>query len=365
MDNDKLYRALQVHLDKQTLGFPETPSGSDITLLKQLFTPAQAEITLLLTYRYESLRELQQRAEKVGKSAEETERLLDETAKRAVIGFRRKDGVKQYRTVPYVVGMLEGAVITTPPASMPDLIAAHLKYSADGLFWRDFINTKVPQMRTIPVQKSITLEHPIGSYDEIKKIIEANDGPIVILECVCRRGAERAGQPCKRTSRKETCMALGDAARTLAASGRLGRQISKEEALEIMKNNQDDGLVLQPSNAQVPGAICSCCGCCCGLLKLQKFIPDPVSHWATNFYAEVNPELCSGCGLCEERCQVGAMKLNDDSKTATVDLTRCLGCGLCVVACQEDAIKLRNKATEIVPPPTMDDTMEVIMSSKT
>ncbi len=359
-NEDKLYRDLQIHLDKQTIGFPETKSGSDIALLKGLFTPDQARITMMLTYKNESLEQIQERAQKIGKSAAETERLLDETAVRGLIGFRKKDGRKQYRTVPYVIGMLEAAA----HGATPELISAIVKYNEDGLFWRDFIHTKVPQMRTIPIQKSITPKHHIGTYDEIRKIIETTVDPIVVIECVCRNGAEKRGEPCKRTSRKETCMVFRDMAKNLVASEKLGRKISREEALDILQKNQEDGLVLQPTNSQNPDAICSCCGCCCGLLKLQKFIPNPVSHWATNFYAEVNHELCTGCGLCDERCQVSAMKQDDGNKTATVDLTRCLGCGLCVEACPENAIELRNRATETVPPPTMDDMMEVIMTNK-
>ena len=361
---DKLYRDLQVHLDKQTIGFPETKSGSDIALLKQLFSPEQAEITMMLSYRAESLERIQERAKQLGKSAEEAERLLDAAAARGVIGFRYRDGVKHYKTIPLIVGMLEGAAITTPPASKPSLMAAAGQYFQDGLFVRDFINTKIPQMRTIPVQKSITPKHEIGNYDAIRKIIEQNSGPIVILECVCRAGTEKQGQPCKQTSRKETCMALGEVARSVAESGKLGRTISKEEALDILQKNQDEGLVLQPSNAQAPNAICSCCGCCCGLLKIHKMIPDPVSHWATNFFAAVDSGLCTGCGLCEERCQVAAMKMDDGQKTAAVDQTRCLGCGLCVVVCPEKAIELRSKGMETIPPATSEDMMDVIMSNK-
>jgi ferredoxin len=159
-------------------------------------------------------------------------------------------------------------------------------------------------------------------------------------------------------------MALGDVAKSLAESGKLGRSISKEEALDILQKNQDEGLVLQPSNTLAPEAICSCCGCCCGLLKIQKMIPNPVSHWATNFFAVVNPELCTGCGACEERCQVAAMKLDDVRESAIVDLTRCLGCGLCVAACPESAIELCSKTAETVPPPTSEEMMEVIMANK-
>jgi Na+-translocating ferredoxin:NAD+ oxidoreductase subunit B len=361
MNIDKLYRDLQIHLDQQTIGFPETKSGSDINLLKQLFTPAQAEIVTTITFRFEFLEQIQERAKKIGKSTVETERLLDELADKLIIGRRIINGAKQYKTIPYLVGMIEGALHNSPT---PDLLSAHMKYSNDGLFWRDFIDTEIPQMRTIPIRKSITPKHHIGTYDEIKKIIETTADPIVVLECLCRKGAQRSGSPCKQTSRKETCMAFRDMARNLLKKGGSGRQVSREEALKILQNNQDDGLILQPSNSQTLDFLCSCCGCCCGILKVHKYIPNPASHWASNFYAEVDSGLCSGCGSCEERCQVAALKFDENRETVLIDLKRCLGCGLCVEACPADAIELRKKIPEVVPPLTMEDTMEVIMLNK-
>ena len=357
---DKVYRNLQKHLDEQTLGFPETQSGSDIDLLRQLFTPAQAEIAMMLRYRYDSLEQIQDRAAKAGKSIEQTERLLDQAAGKGVIGHRVKDGIKQYRVLPYVIGFLENVIHSAPP----ELMAAHLRYSEDGLFWRDYLKTKIPQMRTIPIQKSIKTRHHIGTYDEIKKLIETSDGPITVIECACRSGAEKRGEPCKKTSRKETCLHFRDIARFLLEKARVGRQISKVEALDILQKNQEDGLVLQPANSQAPDAICSCCGCCCAPLKAHHALPNPLSHWATNFYAQVNPEICSGCGLCEERCQAAAMKLDEDRRAAIVDLTHCLGCGLCVEVCPEDAIELRNSSVEVVPPSTSEEMTEVIMAGK-
>ena len=113
---DRLYRDLQIHLDKETIGFPETPSGSDLAVLKQLFTPAQAEIAMLLTYKLQSLEQVQASAKEIGKSAEETERLLDATAARGVIGFRKKNGVKHYRAIPFLVGMRN----CPTPCAFPD-----------------------------------------------------------------------------------------------------------------------------------------------------------------------------------------------------------------------------------------------------
>ena len=58
------------------------------------------------------------------------------------------------------------------------------------------------------------------------------------------------------------------------------------------------------------------------------------------------------------------MKLDEDRRTAIVDLTHCLGCGLCVEVCPEDAIELRNNSVEVVPPSTSEEMTEVIMAGK-
>jgi Pyruvate/2-oxoacid:ferredoxin oxidoreductase delta subunit len=355
---DQLYRALQVHLDKETIGFPATESGSDTRLLRQLFLPDQAEAAMLLTYRYESIEQIHARSEGAGKSIGELEAILDRTARRGVIGYREKDGLKQYRNIPYIVGMGEAAAHNPTP----EFISAAMEYSGDGTFWAAFLNTKISQMRVVPIEESVTPEHHIGSYDDIKNVIEVMDGPIAVIECVCRKSAATGGEPCQQTSRKETCMAFRDGARNLLAAGG-GRELTKAEALEIVRKNEEDGLVLQPSNAQGPDFMCSCCGCCCGILKLHKAIPDPVSHWATNFYAAVDSELCSACGVCVESCQTDAMTLDEETEIPDVDLRRCLGCGNCVPSCPEDAIELRKKETEVIPPQTGEDMFEVLMTA--
>ncbi|MFX1298305.1 MAG: ATP-binding protein [Promethearchaeota archaeon] len=363
-ESEDIYRELQIHLDKQTVGFPATRSGSDIRLLKLLFQPEQAKMATMLTYKYDSLTEIHERVKKFGIAFEELECILDETARRGVIGYRNKNGIKQYRNIPYVVGMAE-AVSYAPSR---ELLEAMEEYSNDGLFWFSFITSKVPQMRVIPIEQNIIPEHHISTYDEVESIIKEAEGPIGILPCVCRMGSKNRGEPCKKTSRTQTCMVFHDEARSLIESERIeqigGRQITKEEALEILRKNEEEGLVLQPSNAQRPDFICSCCGCCCGILTLHKAIPSPVSFWASNFYSTIDAELCDGCGTCVDRCQVGAIILDEEKGYSIVDLTRCLGCGNCVSYCPNEAIELHKKENETVPPQTGEDMFEAIVTNK-
>jgi dihydroorotate dehydrogenase subfamily 1 len=49
----------------------------------------------------------------------------------------------------------------------------------------------------------------------------------------------------------------------------------------------------------------------------------------------VDPEVCNGCGRCEEVCAYGAARLNGKAK---IEPAACIGCGLCVSVCPVDAI---------------------------
>jgi len=218
-------------------------------------------------------------------------------------------------------------------------------------------------MRTIPVQKSVTPEHFVSTHDELKAIVENSTGPIAILECICRKEAEIEGRSCEKTSRKETCMAFGSWAASDIEFGR-ARQITKNEALDILRQNEDDGLVFQPTNAQEPDFICSCCGCCCGMLAMQKILPRPLDFWTSNYFAEVDPEICTGCETCIDACQVTAMKFNEGEGISYVDLDRCIGCGNCVSVCPDEAILLLKKESEQAPPRTVDDLYDTIMANK-
>lgn len=356
---DVIYRNLRKYLDERTLGFPATESGSDIRLLKQLFSPEQAKATMCLTHKFEPMNLIYERANKEETTIEELERTLYETAGRGLIFLKDVDGTKYFKNIPYLIGFAEGQLNNLTP----EYRAAAAAYAADGVFWPMFLATKVPQMRTIPINQSIVPEHHVSNYDDIKNLVEKSDGPIAIFECICRKGSELNGNPCQKTTRKETCMAFRSAAETYIEFNK-GRQISKYEALEILRKNEEDGLVFQPSNTQVAEYICSCCGCCCGMLALQKALPQPLNHWASNYFAEVDPDICSGCETCVDACQVTAMKFNEDEGISYVDLDRCIGCGNCVPTCPDEAIKLLKKESEIAPPKDHDDLYEVIMVNK-
>jgi Pyruvate/2-oxoacid:ferredoxin oxidoreductase delta subunit len=150
----------------------------------------------------------------------------------------------------------------------------------------------------------------------------------------------------------------------MALESNVGRQISRDEAMLIIEQNQKEGLVMQPSNTKTAEFICSCCGCCCGMLTLHKNLPKPLNFWATNFHAAVNKNTCEGCGNCEDSCQVGAVEISEKENHTTVNLDRCLGCGVCVANCPNESISLMKKPNEVMPPQTREELNDIIMDKK-
>jgi len=323
-----------------------------------MFTPEQAGLALHLSYRPFSLQAIMLTA-----SGEYTEErallLLDGMSMKGAIGFKERDNEDCWFVIPMVIGMFEAQ----DGCPTEDFLNDASKYMSTIAFGKSLLATEPSQMRTIPINMSISPEHTIATYDQISLLIENSAGPFVVLPCICRESRAIQGKVCEVTSRTETCLGMGSMGAMVLRRGH-GREVSREEALCILQQDQDDGLVLQPSNAQQAEFVCSCCGCCCGMLRMQKMLPHPIDFWVTSFQAEINTDVCTGCGLCAERCQVDAIVLRGSPKKAVIGKTRCIGCGLCVPTCPTDAIHLISTAQETVPPVDEEELNNMIMSNK-
>ena len=359
MENaDKVYVNLQKHLDKQAVGFPATKSGVELRILEQLFTPDQASLALNLSYEPKSALDIFNEVKRTGISFDKVKSLLEEMEINGVILSTIKNGIEHYLTVPLLVGMLE----LHANKAMAQFMADFREY-VSGEFDKAFTSTKISQMRTIPVEKSISAENYVTTYDHIREIIHSTDGPIAVSSCMCREGAKGRGQPCHVTSRLETCMCFGDWARHFMKLG-LSREITREEALGIVRQNEADGLVLQPNNYQKIDFVCSCCGCCCGILKRLKMLPKPAENWAHNFYTVVDLEMCTGCGICMEKCQMNAIEIDEQGEYAVINLDRCIGCGNCVASCSSEALTLVKKEREAIPPKDSSSLYKILAERK-
>jgi Na+-translocating ferredoxin:NAD+ oxidoreductase subunit B len=345
MENvDNIYVVLQKHLDKQSSGFPTTKFGVEIRILKQLFNIEQVNLALHLSNQPQSIVDVFNIVKGNGISLEKVTSMLEEMESNGAIRSIERNGNIHYFTAPAAIM----AAFHRPKATS-QFWADWEEYDNSDEFKRTSASTKISQMRTIPIEKSIRIENHITTYDHIREIIDTTDGPIAVRSCRCRESAGKKGQPCHTTSRLETCLHFGGWARHFIKAG-TSREITREEALEIARQNEADGLILQPSNEQKVDFVCSCCGCCCGSLKRLKTLPKPAESWAHNFYAEVETDRCTNCGTCVEKCQMNAAQIDEQNGYSTIDLDRCIGCGICVAACPSEALRLVKKEKETIPP---------------
>ena len=194
--------------------------------------------------------------------------------------------------------------------------------------------------------------------------------PRVRLPCWNASAARKKameGETCRVTDdRNETCLAANTTAEAVLRH-EMGRALSKQEALDLLAENTRQGLVLQPSNTREIEFVCSCCGCCCGMLGIQKLLPRPLDFWAANFYAVLDVDKCILCGICAKKCQVDAIVVKKKQKkivTVQVNPKKCIGCGNCVAACPTDALSLIKKNQETVPPENFETLADILMTRK-
>jgi electron transport complex protein RnfB len=358
MDNEeKTYRDLQKHLDTLPVGYPATQSGAEIRILKQLFTPEEAMIATKLSIKPEPVTHVYESVRESGMSLEELQDYLDSMEKKFCITTGTMGDEKCYSNSMFVVGIYEGQVNRLTPEFLKDMA----QYVQEA-FGRELFRVKTPpQMRTIPVEKSIAMpdKYPVSSYDSVRELITNNTGQFAVANCICRQVRDLTGERCKLTDLRETCLILnGDQYITAG----LGRPITRGEALDILEKAQEVGLVLQPINTQQPWAICCCCGDCCGILRNIKQFPRPADYYASNYYAEIDSELCQVCQKCIERCQLDARSLSNG--VVSINLDRCIGCGNCVAVCESGASHLKKKEEETVPPEDLPELLQKIGTEK-
>ncbi|MBU0969833.1 MAG: 4Fe-4S binding protein [Proteobacteria bacterium] len=91
----------------------------------------------------------------------------------------------------------------------------------------------------------------------------------------------------------------------------MGRQISLDGAIEILKDCREAGLVTQPATARNPSGLCNCCGDCCGVLGAIGKHPTPAAMVFSNHIVAMTGNECIGCGLCVTTCPVDVLTLMD------------------------------------------------------
>jgi Na+-translocating ferredoxin:NAD+ oxidoreductase subunit B len=325
---EDVYQNLAEHLDNLPTGFPSTETGVEIRILRRLFSSEEAKIAIGLKMKQEPVSVI---AERLGLDEEKIAPVLENMSQKGLI-FRKRRGDKSlYMAAQFVIGIWEYHVNSLDEGLIRDF-NDYVPY----LVKNGWAKQKTQQLRVIPINQSVAAETTVMPYEQAEEIIR-RQSKIIVAPCICRKEHKMVGKGCDRP--EEVCLVFSTGAHYYEENG-LGRPITQEEALELLKKGVDAGLVIQPSNAKKAANICMCCGCCCQILKNIKSLPEPSKAVHANYYAQVNGDNCTACSTCVQRCPMDAVTVDD---TAHVNLTRCIGCGLCVPTCDFDAIKLEQK----------------------
>ncbi len=349
---DPVFRTLQQRLDHYSMGFPATASGIEIKILEKLFTLADAGVFLALSPKLETPEAI---APRIGETPERAAGILADMSDRGLLFSLKRGDTIRYGAIPFVHGLFEFQI-----NKMDKELAAMVRQYMTEEF-KDAMSASLSSfLRVIPVHKSLETRTRVAAYDDAINILEKAD-PIVISECSCRKSSTLLDKACGKPL--EVCFMLGSMGQYYLDHD-MGRRIDIKEAGEILTMAHDAGLVTQPATSKNPSGMCNCCGDCCGPLTSLKGHPKPAEMVFSNHFARVDPDLCTGCETCLERCQMDAILLDQDMH-AVVNRDRCIGCGLCVTTCPTDAITLEQKETDVyqVPPENSFEQM-MIMAQK-
>lgn len=320
------YTNLRSFLDQLPIGYPKTESGVELKILKKLFSEAEAELAALLSPVPE---EAHQIAERNGIPIEGLEEKLEFMSKNGLIFRIRRQGKTLYSTAPFMIGLYEYSV-----KKMDRELAEFCRQYYDEAYQGEMGASNVPGFKVIPITQKVDADLILFPFEKLKSEIRAARR-IAIADCVCRKETRLTDHGCDYP--RETCLSFGVAAEYYIENG-LGREIKAEEAIKILQEADEAGLVHAGANTLHLSNICNCCPCCCASMKGMVTKGHNKQKYMNALYeALVDAETCIVCEECVNRCPVKALTIEE---TAVVNRDKCLGCGLCAGVCPSEAIIL-------------------------
>ena len=303
--------------------------------LRTICTDEMADIALKMKVRAHYTLEEMVKLTGIGK--EKLEPLLEEMAHRGLLEFdygdhytdegpvRDAPKIKRYQLPMFVPGSAEFTnMLKEQIDEFPELAQFFERMTFLPLAG---ITEMVPPggagigMHVIPVEKAISMENKTLDIEHISHWLKKYEGHLGVGICSCRYGRAKLGEGCG-DSYEDWCIGVGDMADYCRETGK-GHDITYEEAMEILKNAEDNGFVHQITNIDGEDKIFAICNCnvniCNALRTSQLFNTPNLSRSA--YTAKVDPKNCVACGKCVEYCPAGAVRLGQKLCTKNGPMT--------------------------------------------
>lgn len=318
-----------------------------------------------------------------GMGPEKFNAIFESLKKKAFIGIKNPETPEeQYTLHPFVVGWFEGQVSyligkpeekefaqrymsflnalprynVFPLRNIMNAIGRHAQISNQSVgIVRESRDNK-GKSKIVIDEKIIVPDSKIYPTSSINDLIMESGTKSIIGQfraCMCRQMTANTDDPCRLKMPDDVgCMGFGEGIKTYLKYGYM-RQVSKEEAFDIIQKARDCGAVHtvfhQMDDTKLPQiGLCNCCWDCCGIFRTYNTGATPLRYSCYYIVKVTDPSKCAGCGKCEKYCPTSAIKVV--AKKIELDTNKCIGCGQCVHQCVLSVLELvENRRTAFLP----------------
>jgi Pyruvate/2-oxoacid:ferredoxin oxidoreductase delta subunit len=343
----------------EQLGYPKSKRLR--TILEDLMTEEQARMVAALPGTPQEV------AEKTSIEEDKVKEELEALFFNGVIFPRGDFNNREYFRFARSIGQFHDA---TQATKQRDVVKDRKFYE----LWHDFVMnewypdmgkmiaaSEQPRSRIIPAYKAIKDLPGVLPYEDFREVIKAQD-KIAVVPCSCRYRTTSVDEHCEVCAEEErwNCLQFNRGAEYVISRD-TGKELSVEEALELVDRVEEDGLLhvwQNNRNLTGPTVSCQCCTDCCMIYIPEKMTEGAwdKAHAKSRYEAEVSQDECIGCQDCVERCPYEAIEMvrpepSESGKKskklkAVVDIEKCWGCGVCVVGCESEALSMKQVRPE-------------------
>ena len=229
-----------------------------------------------------------------------------------------------------------------------------------------------PEIRLVEINQTLSPDKSkVLAYQDVEEIIKQagkTEKNMAVVPCTCRTMAmmTKSSPDCEGSI--ENCMTFGPPAKYSVEEG-IGRYISIDEGLEILKQSEKEGLIHLTQNTKDKHSfICNCCTCCCGIVGAAIEMRFTDIFQVSDYVPVIDYDECTRCKKCVKYCKLHALLYMEGEKpdksdhSISIRENICIGCGVCASNCPTGAMNLK-KVRDNLPANSFVEAMQKMNKS--